>query len=533
MLDYFFKSTSSKSSHHQSNPHKSSQSSQILEIAIEIETYFAQFNSSLDSNDILLDLSNQNSSSSNSTTSSSNSLASTNLNNQPSPSVTSSSHQSSKQQKIYSTSSSRPIRYSSCPRSNSTSNHLSSSNLKSKSFNRSASYSSNNYSNHSSISSKKNHHDRLACDLVDQINHQNNLYSILGFKSNLSTHQIKFEDIRKAYITRSRLCHPDKLPNYGPCTAAFQKLSFAYETLSKSSSRRIYDFTLKANHHRSFKSQNHSQFNPSSSSDQFNHNDIHPSYNINADETLNSVLYSTFCEFMDGDFQMIRVLINALNEGNPGFNLGDETINNLETTFKKLRTILLTGQKYLKLVRFELIKLYEIQSNLRSLSYFNLMGRVSLSLALARVTISIPMRIDQAMRGLEDSNIDHDDLNNNNNNNNDQVNEKNQKEPHQSNSNHRQSQDFNQRSGILPPRVAGLLEATVAVLERGERATMWASGKHDDLDRQPISKTSSQFKDSSKPSSKVDSKDVDLNQINLSTKLELGSALSTFQAQPS
>lgn len=28
------------------------------------------------------------------------------------------------------------------------------------------------------------------------------------------------------------------------------------------------------------------------------------------DETLNGVLYSVFCEFMEGDFEMIRVLVS-------------------------------------------------------------------------------------------------------------------------------------------------------------------------------------------------------------------------------
>lgn len=33
------------------------------------------------------------------------------------------------------------------------------------------------------------------------------------------------------------------------------------------------------------------------------------------DETLNGVLYSVFCEFMEGDFEMIRVLISEWTIG--------------------------------------------------------------------------------------------------------------------------------------------------------------------------------------------------------------------------
>ncbi|KAG0151111.1 hypothetical protein CROQUDRAFT_72282 [Cronartium quercuum f. sp. fusiforme G11] len=321
-------------------------------------------------------------------------------------------------------------------------------------------------SNHSSKLRPNGEHG-LAFDLVDQINRDQDLYHVLGFKDYnfYNRHQIKFEDIRKSYITRSRLCHPDKLPLYPSCTPAFQKLSFAYETLSKPTTRRLYDLN-GGNYHDSlngnqfsFDSNNSSSRNGSGSSERFKayrasgNNDPSngPSNTHSADETLNGVLHSTFCEFMDGDFEMIRVLINALNEGNPGLNLGEEAINNLETSFKKLRTILLTGQKYIKLIRFELFKLYELQTDLRSLSYFNLLGRLRITLALARVTVSIPMRIDEAMREEEDGN---------------QI-----------------------KSGLLPRGVTGLLEATVAVLERGERATMWASSQTHQSENDPPTTT--------------------------------------------
>jgi hypothetical protein len=59
------------------------------------------------------------------------------------------------------------------------------------------------------------------------------------------------------------------------------------------------------------------------------------------EETLNSVLYSVFCEFLDGDFQMIRVLVNALNESNPGLNLGEDAVDNIEGAFAKLRELMM------------------------------------------------------------------------------------------------------------------------------------------------------------------------------------------------
>lgn len=50
------------------------------------------------------------------------------------------------------------------------------------------------------------------------------------------------------------------------------------------------------------------------------------------------------------------------------------------------------------MIRFELIRLYEIQHSLRQLSYFDVFGRLRLTLQLARVTLSIPMAIDEAMK---------------------------------------------------------------------------------------------------------------------------------------
>jgi hypothetical protein len=55
------------------------------------------------------------------------------------------------------------------------------------------------------------------------------------------------------------------------------------------------------------------------------------------------------------------------------------------------------GQRSLRVLRFELIRLYEIQDSLRQLSYFDVLGRLRLSLRLVRVTLSIPMAIDEAM----------------------------------------------------------------------------------------------------------------------------------------
>ena len=64
-------------------------------------------------------------------------------------------------------------------------------------------------------------------------------YEILGVASN-----VKDGDLRKAYLTRSRQCHPDKQGGSMDSTLEFQKLNNAYEVLSNSCKRFEYDLTL-------------------------------------------------------------------------------------------------------------------------------------------------------------------------------------------------------------------------------------------------------------------------------------------------
>ncbi|CAG8501215.1 3005_t:CDS:2 [Ambispora leptoticha] len=208
--------------------------------------------------------------------------------------------------------------------------------------------------------------------VVDEICQETNLYNILGIERTATS-----EELRKAYISRSRICHPDKFPGYPKATEAFQKLSYAYETLNKPSSRRAYDV--------------------SGSSDLGNASGM-------GDETLHGVLYQISVNMSAVVFGIhgwrLRndTRLNALNEGNPSLNLGDDAIETLEHAFRRMRELLLAGQKYIKIVQFELMRVYDLQQELRSLSYFDVFGRLRLTLQLARLTLSIPMLIDQAMK---------------------------------------------------------------------------------------------------------------------------------------
>jgi hypothetical protein len=49
-----------------------------------------------------------------------------------------------------------------------------------------------------------------------------------------------------------------------------------------------------------------------------------------------------YCEFLEkGDFEMVRVLVEALNASNPGLNLGEDAIEGIEGALRRLRSVLL------------------------------------------------------------------------------------------------------------------------------------------------------------------------------------------------
>ncbi|CAO3636927.1 unnamed protein product [Cunninghamella echinulata] len=189
------------------------------------------------------------------------------------------------------------------------------------------------------------------------------------------------EDIRRAYIKRSRVCHPDKfVPPYPRATESFQLLSLAYETLSDPSSKLIYD--LSSNKKQSFNTSEHK----------------------NPNDTLQRVLHQLFHEMMDGEFQTMRAFIYALNETNPGMHISEDAIVHIEVAFRKMREVLVSTQQYYQVVQFELMRLYELQQELRSLSYFNLWGRMQLSITMCKVLLQLPILINVESREKEKTN---------------------------------------------------------------------------------------------------------------------------------
>lgn len=282
--------------------------------------------------------------------------------------------------------------------------------------------------------------DDPALAIIDYLNTTPSFYDVVGVHRDFKS----TEELRRAYMARCRVCHPDKFPHYAEdATSAFQRVSLAYQTLSKPSSRRAYDL---------------SGAGACGSGGTMSADGLDSEF---GDETLHGVLYTMYCEFLEkGDFEMVRVLVEALNASNPGLNLGDDAIEGIEGALRRLRGILLAGAKHFRIVRFELIKLYEIQHDLRQLSYFDVFGRLRLSLQLARVTLSIPMAIDRAMKEegdeeeAEREGIDGEGPNG-------------LVEEGYAGADGEEGRIV--KRGLLGPRVAGVLGLAVAILEKGER----------------------------------------------------------------
>lgn len=218
--------------------------------------------------------------------------------------------------------------------------------------------------------------------VIEEIIAEENLYKVLGV-----TRKAKNEEIRRAFLTRSRSCHPDKFPDYPNSTIAFQKLAFAYETLSKPASRQAYDFSPHT----------HSMFNGKSPHDAFD-DEFGEAF---ADATLQDVLFTVYVEFFEGDFTSVKALLKVLADSGLG-TYSDANISSIEAKFRALSRLMRATRRYSRVLLNEMSRLYEIQQDLRGLSYFDIPGRLRLTLQLARVTLSIPLAIDQAMQNPED-----------------------------------------------------------------------------------------------------------------------------------
>ncbi|KZT73481.1 DnaJ-domain-containing protein [Daedalea quercina L-15889] len=207
--------------------------------------------------------------------------------------------------------------------------------------------------------------------IIQEILAQNDLYRILGVQRNSRMDKMA---LRRAYLARSKACHPDKFPDNPEATRAFQKVSVAYDVLSKPSSKRLYD----------------SQ--PPQSYDIFASRPTTP-----AQDTFRSVVIGVFNDLLDGDLDMVRSLLRTVNDLNPALRLGEEGINSVLLSLQAIRERALTCRTCVLALHHELSHLLEVQRAFHDLSYFDIRRRSCLTVRLARLTVSLPIALERAL----------------------------------------------------------------------------------------------------------------------------------------
>lgn len=209
--------------------------------------------------------------------------------------------------------------------------------------------------------------DEIQSNILPEILSSPDLYSVLG-----ATPTSTPIALRRHYLDRSKIVHPDRHPAHPLSTPAFQRLSHAYDILRKPSLRAHYDREARS-----------------------------PRYSGGVEATFRSAVLSILQEFLHGDFQLVRRLLGALGRQYPNL-VNDEVVTSLEGSFARMRELVLTTQTYALLLSIELGRLHRVQKRLMGLGYFDVVGRIRVGMQLVRVTLAIPVRVDRALRRKEE-----------------------------------------------------------------------------------------------------------------------------------
>ncbi|KNC97018.1 uncharacterized protein SPPG_07833 [Spizellomyces punctatus DAOM BR117] len=194
---------------------------------------------------------------------------------------------------------------------------------------------------------------------ISDILHQECFYARIGVSKNATPQQI-----RRGYLSRSKICHPDRL-RHPRAKEAFQRLSNAYSTLSDPFNRRQYDMFGK----------------------QIDGNE----------QTFYDALNQVFSEFLEGHFETLMRLVDHVQSLNPDFHISKEGTRHV---LSSMRDFCLWSGRCWGTVKFELITLYEIHMDIQSLSYFDVKGRFLKSGVLSRGIIALMGRLIPGGGGL-------------------------------------------------------------------------------------------------------------------------------------
>jgi len=209
--------------------------------------------------------------------------------------------------------------------------------------------------------------------VLEEILPEKDLYKILGVERHNGDPDKHV--LRRAYLSRSKACHPDKFPGNPNATRAFQKVSVAYDILSHSSTKKNYDS-------KSYAQQQQFDFF---------------STRFRAEETLRSVLLGVFNDFLEADLEVVRTFLRTLNDLNPTMRLGEEGINSVLLTLHSVRERALTCRTCIVTLHAELLQLLELQAAFRRLSYFDVISRSKLTMRLVRITVGLPLKVEEAL----------------------------------------------------------------------------------------------------------------------------------------
>ncbi|EPS36059.1 hypothetical protein H072_10470 [Dactylellina haptotyla CBS 200.50] len=209
--------------------------------------------------------------------------------------------------------------------------------------------------------------------LIEEILCEDDLYKVLGAQRSASP-----TEIRRCYLERGKICHPDKSPYHPDSTSAFQRLGFAFDVLKSPSSRRTYD-----------RASSDPKIAARFASDR-------PAF-LDGEISFRSAVESIFAEFMDGDFAHVRQLLETLHRSYPNL-VSEDVINGIESAFFRIRQLIITTRVYAFLISIELGRIHRVQKRLMALGYFDVRGRVRVTMQLVRTTLAIPVRIELALR---------------------------------------------------------------------------------------------------------------------------------------
>ncbi|ORX53590.1 DnaJ-domain-containing protein [Hesseltinella vesiculosa] len=217
-------------------------------------------------------------------------------------------------------------------------------------------------------------------DPIGDILSASDYFKVLGVDKKANS-----DDIRRAYIKKSRFCHPDKAPNDPRATLCFQRLTEAHETLAHPRTRLHYEIIMDND-------QSQTLLNC-------------PMDEATAQEVFERVVHQLYTEMVDGEFQTMRVILGAVNDAYPSLQVSDELMNHTEDVLLKIRDLMFSTKKYYQVIEDELLQLYELQQEMRLLGIFDFKQRLRLSLAISRSLLMLPILINNATKKNKDVGI--------------------------------------------------------------------------------------------------------------------------------